>query len=185
MASIVKIKRSSVQGKKPTTSEITGGELALNTRDGKLFSSDGSSVFTIGANLVNLSVTTSATIQDLNITGNTNLSGDLSAKTLTIGNNSTFTLPDRDGSALQIMQTDGSGTVAWVALEQAEGGGFNRGTLTSFPGQDLMTGGSGTETYIGSLGVGGTDAFGIPLDSVYDCLDPNGRLVTEDLGALT
>ena len=162
MASIVKIKRSSVQGKKPTTSEITGGELALNTRDGKLFSSDGTTVFEVGANVHSLSV-----------------------GSVTIGNNSTYTLPDNDGSALQILQTDGSGAVEWIALEAAEGGGFNRGTLVTFPGQDLMTGGSGTESYLGSLGSGGTDAFGIPLDAVYDCLDPNGRLVTEDLGALT
>ena len=163
MASVVKIKRSSVQGKKPTTSEITGGELALNTRDGKLFSSDGTTVFEVGANTQSIS------------TGS-----------LTIGNSSPFTLPANDGSALQILQTDGSGTVAWIALEQAEGGGFIRGTLASFPGQDFMTGGSGNEAYVGSLGsAGGVDAFGIPMDSVYDCLDPNGRLVTEDLGALT
>jgi hypothetical protein len=63
MASIVKIKRSSVQGKAPTISAIQSGELALNTRDGKLFSSDGSSVFEVGANLSSLS-TSSITVSD-------------------------------------------------------------------------------------------------------------------------
>ena len=45
MASTVKIKRSSVAGKKPTTSDISAGELALNTKDFKLFSSNGSTIF--------------------------------------------------------------------------------------------------------------------------------------------
>ena len=34
---IIKIKRSSVEGKKPTTSDINLGELALNTFDGQLY----------------------------------------------------------------------------------------------------------------------------------------------------
>ena len=37
MANRVKIKRSSVQGKTPTTSQLELGELAVNTYDGKLF----------------------------------------------------------------------------------------------------------------------------------------------------
>jgi hypothetical protein len=219
MASIVKIKRSSVQGKAPTTSDLQAGEIALNTRDGKLFSTDGTQVFEVGANIHSLQVGTGSisfgnnaytfptsdgqtnTIlttdgsgnltfrQDLNvrnmtITGNTTLGGDLSAKTLTVGNNSTFTLPDSDGAALQILQTDGSGTVSWVALEQAEGGGFTRGTLTSFPDGDLHDGGTGTETFVGQLGAGGTDPFGVSLGAVYDSMDPTGRTVTEDLGTL-
>lgn len=49
MASTIKIKRSSVAGKIPTTSDITTGELAINTKDQKLYSSNGTSVFEIGA----------------------------------------------------------------------------------------------------------------------------------------
>jgi len=168
MASVVKIKRSAVQGKAPTTSDITTGELALNTRDGKLFSSDGSSVFEIGANLHSLNVSTGG---------------------LTIGNvalGSSFTFPTNDGSALQILQTDGNGTLAWVSLETAEGGGFTTSTLTSYPTGDYAEGGAGTETYLGSIsGDEGTDPFGVSLGVVYDCMDPQGRYVTEDLGALT
>lgn len=37
MANTVKLKRSSVAGKVPTTSDLQLGELALNTYDGKLF----------------------------------------------------------------------------------------------------------------------------------------------------
>lgn len=37
MANTIKIRRSSVQGKSPSTSDILLGELAVNTYDGKLF----------------------------------------------------------------------------------------------------------------------------------------------------
>lgn len=48
MPSTIRIKRSSVAGKKPTTSDISTGELALNTKDQKLFSSNGTAVFELG-----------------------------------------------------------------------------------------------------------------------------------------
>lgn len=37
MASIIRLKRSSVATKVPTTAQLDLGELAVNTRDGKLF----------------------------------------------------------------------------------------------------------------------------------------------------
>lgn len=37
MANTVRLKRSAVQGKTPTTSDLALGELALNTYDGKLY----------------------------------------------------------------------------------------------------------------------------------------------------
>lgn len=37
MANTIKIKRSSVAGKVPTTSDLSAGELAVNIADGKLF----------------------------------------------------------------------------------------------------------------------------------------------------
>jgi hypothetical protein len=55
MANLIKIKRSAVPGKVPTTGDLQLGELALNTYDGKLYSkkNDGSgdSVFQIGNQL--------------------------------------------------------------------------------------------------------------------------------------
>jgi hypothetical protein len=104
MASVVKIKRSSVQGKKPTTSDIVSGELALNTRDGKMFSSDGTAVFEVGANLHSLSVGTGG---------------------LTIGNGA-FTLPTTDGTAGYALTTDGNGNVTWE-----KGGEVTNAYLTS------------------------------------------------------
>jgi len=46
--STIRIKRSSVAGKRPTTSDISTGELAINTKDFKLFSSNGTAVFELG-----------------------------------------------------------------------------------------------------------------------------------------
>lgn len=99
MASVVKIKRSSIQGKAPTTSDITTGEIALNLRDQKLFSSNGSVVFEIGAN---------------NATSHIG--------TLTVGNTTPFTFPTSDGTNGQVLQTDGSGTVSWQTVSGGGGG---------------------------------------------------------------
>ena len=70
MASTIKVKRSAVSGNAPNTSNIDTGELALNTADGILYSSDGSNVFEVGANLTSLSVT-----------GQTNLSANVAIDT--------------------------------------------------------------------------------------------------------
>lgn len=52
MAQIIKLKRSAVQGKVPTVSDLNLGELAINTYDGKLYlkkDSGTASVVEIGA----------------------------------------------------------------------------------------------------------------------------------------
>jgi len=45
MANVIKIKKSSESGKVPVSTDLTQGELAINTADQKLYSYDGSSVF--------------------------------------------------------------------------------------------------------------------------------------------
>lgn len=98
MASTLKIKRSSVQGKAPTTSNLTTGELALNIRDGKIFTSDGTNIVELGAN-----------------------ANFASFGTLTVGNSTPYTFPTSDGSADQVLKTDGSGQL--VFADQTGGGG--------------------------------------------------------------
>jgi len=49
VASTIKIKRSNVAGKQPNTSTISVGELAINYKDQKLYSSNGTAIFEIGA----------------------------------------------------------------------------------------------------------------------------------------
>lgn len=63
MANKFQIKRTTVSGRTPNTTNsgntayIDAGELAINLTDGKLFSSNGTVSFEIGANLTNLTVT--------------------------------------------------------------------------------------------------------------------------------
>lgn len=97
MASTIKVKRSAVQGKAPTTGNLDAGELALNTRDGRLYSK-GTQVFEVGANNHSLYVGTGgATFA-----------------------NGAFSLPTSDGTADQVIKTNGSGTLSWV--DQSGGG---------------------------------------------------------------
>lgn len=91
MGSVVKIKRSSVKGKAPTTSDLETGEIAVNLRDSKIFSSDGSNIVELGSN------TSSSSIG-----------------TLTVGNTSPYTFPTSDGETNQVLITDGSGTLTFV-----------------------------------------------------------------------
>ena len=83
MASVLKIKRSAVSGKAPTTSDIQPGEIALNINDGKLYSTDGIRVFEVGANVASLSI------------------------------NDEFALPTTDGLTGQVLKTDGNGNAYW------------------------------------------------------------------------
>ena len=92
MASTIKLKRSSVAGKLPTTSDVAAGELALNIKDKRLYSSNGSSVFEIGANPNSLSIG----------------SGSFSIA------NGAITFPTSDGSANQVLVTNGSGQLSFV-----------------------------------------------------------------------
>lgn len=78
MAQNIKLKRSSVSGKVPTTSQLEAGEIAINTADGKLyFERDDTSIQSI--------VTTNAVI-----TGSLNINGPVTASFFS-GNGSQIT----------------------------------------------------------------------------------------------
>lgn len=60
---IFKIKRTTVSGRVANTTTLTNvAELALNVADGIMYSTNGSSIFAIGSNNVNLNITGTATI---------------------------------------------------------------------------------------------------------------------------
>lgn len=117
MASVVKIKRSSIKGKRPSVEQLELGELALNTSDGKLYSSTGNQIFEIGAN------TEVARIG-----------------TLTVGNTSPFTLPTSDGANGQVLKTNGEGTVFWADDETANNVAYAEFVFTANSGQVTFTG---------------------------------------------
>ena len=62
-------KRSSVSGVVPTTSDIATGELGINLADRRLFTSNGTAVFELGANLTSLAVGNSTVRQTANSSG--------------------------------------------------------------------------------------------------------------------
>jgi len=93
MSSKIYIKRTSVSGRTPNTTNLGTGELALNMPDGVMFSSNGSNVFEIGAN-VSL----------------------LSANSISV--NSQYLLPTLDGANGQTIITNGNGVLSFADLGQ-------------------------------------------------------------------
>ena len=88
MATVINFKRSSTQNSVPATSDLTLGEVAINTYHGRMYTekNDGSAAITeIGSNPASLTV------------------------------NDAFSFPTSDGSSNQILQTNGSGTVSWAS----------------------------------------------------------------------
>jgi hypothetical protein len=79
MATKISIKRTSVAGRTPNTSILDTGELALNITDRKLFSSNGSFIFEVGANLSSLSVSGNTSSGNLSVTGEITATGDITA----------------------------------------------------------------------------------------------------------
>lgn len=80
MANKIQIKRTTVTGRTPNTTDpantryIDAGELSLNLTDGKLFSSDGSVYFEVGGNLQSLSVSSSFTANSTRVNSAVNTS---------------------------------------------------------------------------------------------------------------
>lgn len=79
MAQLVKLKRTSVEGRKPTTSNIALGELAINTFDGKIyFEKDNGSptILEIATEQSYYFYTTSLDSRYVNLTGNESIAGN-------------------------------------------------------------------------------------------------------------
>lgn len=74
MAQIVKLKRTTIEGKVPSTSNLSVGELAINVYDGKVFLRKSGSVSGIDEVIELVGVNTSTPI-----TGSINITGDVTA----------------------------------------------------------------------------------------------------------
>lgn len=96
MSNVFQLKRTSVAGRTPNvssssnTSYIYPGELAVNLNDRKIFSSNGSALFEVGANLTSLSANTitvnSGTVSTTTSTGAVVISGGMGMTgSITIG----------------------------------------------------------------------------------------------------
>ena len=143
MASTIRIKRSSVAGKIPNTTNISTGELALNLADKRLFSSNGSSTFELGSNPDSLSVGTGG---------------------FTIANGS-IVFPTSDGTNGQVLQTDGNGNLSFAT---ASGGGSPANTFSTIniAGQDSIFAEAAGDTLTFVAGAGVTLTSNSAADSV-------------------
>ena len=100
------------------------------------------------------------------------------AATSTMATSSVYYLPDADGSSGQVLTTDGGKKLSWT--DQTGVGSSDE----SFPVGDYMNVYGLAETHVGSEGQDHTDAFGVSLTYIYDCMDPEGKILTKDLGGL-
>ena len=62
---------------------------------------------------------------------------------------------------------------------QVGSSGYIYSTILEFPTGDY----NGDDTYVGQTVT--IDAFSVNISAAYDCMEPNGSIVTEDLGALS
>lgn len=107
MANKFQVKRTSISGRTPNTTNsgnthfIDTGELALNLTDGKMFSSNGSVSFEIGANLENIRVSTSANLNQVQ------LANVVVSNTVTINNDKELAFKTLSGAkARMVLQSD-------------------------------------------------------------------------------
>jgi len=162
MAQNIKLKRSSVAGKVPTTSQLEAGEIAINTADGKLyFERDDSTIQTI--------VTTNAVVTgSLNINGSvtaTNFTGSLlgNASTATLATSATSASHAATASYVNTLRQDVIITGSLTVGATAVGGNENTLILGPPPG-----GGSGEGGQLLLQAAGGTYTSASMLDNWQD-----------------
>lgn len=103
MSNKLQIKRTTVSGRTPNTTSSSNtsfidiGELAINLADGKLFSSNGTVSFEIGANLSSLSVTGSGSVNvNLDVGANLTIDGTLQVNNVFTVNSSVVSITQND-----------------------------------------------------------------------------------------
>lgn len=105
------VKRTTVTGRTPNTTNSANtqylnlGELALNLTDYKMFTSNGTTYYEIGANLINQSVTNSFTFTSLFVINTTALMV-----------NSSIYLGGSNGTPGQVLTSNGTSNVYWSTV---------------------------------------------------------------------
>ena len=141
MAQLVKLKRTSVEGRKPTTSNLSLGELAINTYDGKIyFEKDNGtpSIKEIATEDSYHFYTTSFDSRYVNLTGNETIAGNktFSNNITIVGNLSVEgTTTTIDSTTVNIgdntleLNYGGSQTTGGILVKDATGGSTVSGSL--------------------------------------------------------
>lgn len=153
MANKFQVKRTAVSARTPNTTNsgnthyIDTGELALNLTDGKMFSSNGSAYFEVGANLANQTVSGTANVGKLNVTASSGDEGGeiflAAPANTTLGGGITI---DAYQNKIRFFEQGGNARGAFIDLTACANGA----------GTNLLTGGvggSGTVTQV-NTGIG-------------------------------
>jgi len=124
----------------------------------------------------NLSVSGNVTSANQS-TGNLTVTTKITTGNLTVGS-LIFPIVD-NGISGQVISTNGLGQLAFTTVSGGGSGtgGFTTSTITSFPTGDFGNG----ESYIGAGTSSLSDAFGVSLGVVYNCMDPQGTIITVNL----
>jgi len=139
----IQIKRTAVAGRTANTTDsgnsqyINAGEFALNMPDGILYTSNGSTLITVGANVVNQAVTGNLTVKAIIANGSIGAGGEVLAS---------------NGSAVYWTTVGGTGTVTSVG----SGNGLTGGPVTT----------TGTVSVLANTGIV-ANATGLFVNSAY------------------
>ncbi|WP_298418428.1 hypothetical protein [uncultured Kordia sp.] len=106
--------------------------------------------------------------------GNTTLNGQLTIDGDNVGSGTSYTLPAQDGTANQIMSTDGSGSVSWIDAPMGGGATLPAGGTD---GDVLKTDGSGNYTWVSNndLDANPTNEIELPAQS-----GESGKILSTD-----
>ena len=143
------VKRTTVTGRTPNTTAsyatnsqyIATGELALNLTDFKKFTSNGTTYYEIGANLVNHNVTNNFTFSPL-----------LQVNTTAMYVNSAIFLGGSNGTVGQVLTSNGTSNAYWSTVSGGGGtpGGSNTDIQYNNSGSFAGSGGIFTYNYVTS-----------------------------------
>jgi hypothetical protein len=129
----------------------------------------------------NISTTyTDAKIVSVSNTAPITASTSAGAVTIGMANSGVTATTYGSGSTIPVFTVDQYGRITSVtdtAVAASATGGFTVSTITTFPGH------SGNIDY-GDLVTITADAFGVSLGTSYDCMEPVGSIVSEDLAVL-
>jgi hypothetical protein len=182
------LKRSTISGITPTTSDIATAELGINVADRKLFSSNGTAIFEVGSNLTSIAIGNTTAIQTINSTG-VYINGVVNSSSLSVGTsfiaNTTRLILDTTvgvqanggiGTAGQVL-TSNATTVYWstpttgTVTSVATGNGLTGGPITSTGTVSVLANNGITANSTGTFVTQGTgtvvNATGVHVNSTY------------------
>lgn len=132
MANQIQVKRTSTAGRTPNTTSsgntqyINAGEFALNMTDQILYTSDGTNLITVGANVVNKRITGTLTVNNVSVSSNITLNNnvDLNFKTVS-GANVSFIQQNDDNFVFYSTNTTGGQRAVWAVYANSVTSYFN------------------------------------------------------------